>query len=87
MDSVSSYGQTNLLIAVTSLTTIFMVMEDIDGLMVASTVATGSATKCTALVSLPGLTAGSMMDSTSTIRSKVTEFLPGPMEDNMTVHG
>lgn len=60
---------------------------DIVGLMVVSTVETGSATKCTELVSSPGLMAGSMTVSTSTIRNKVTESSPGPMVDNTMAHG
>ena len=83
----NSFGLINLLTAVTLLTTTSMVMVDTVGQMAVSTVVTGCATRCTELVSLPGLTEESMTDSTSMIKSRVTVCSPGQMVDNMMAHG
>jgi len=79
MASENSTGLTIPPIRGNSLTTIYMEWVSIHGQMAASTMVTGLITRCMAVVSSPGLTAGDMMETTMTIESRVSEFSYGPM--------
>ena len=83
----SSYGQINPLIVVHSLTTIFMVTENIDGLTIESILEIGLIIKCTELEYLLGLMEENMKENILTIRNKATEYSPGQMDVNMMVSG
>lgn len=86
-DMESSTGLMDQTIKESSRITTFMAKDSISGAMAELTMASGSSTKCTALVSLPGTTVASMKESTTTIRSKARAPLFGLMDASTSEAG
>jgi hypothetical protein len=83
----SSTGLMDLRTQVTLLTTIWKETASTPGAMVASSTGNGKTIRCTARVSLRGRTADAIKESTTVVKSTVTEFTLGQTTANTRASG